>query len=266
MFLEDELAIAVALAAAARAKAEEIDAIFDEVLEDPVDFSEGKFQEAAEEAQLAWRDTFDASEVAVAAAIAGAISRGEAKISRGIIADAPSRRAVFEGMVRSSKFRTNEFFNTQVMPALQRQVNAVLDGTAATGQPDLTAIRAVLDRRLKTVPYWRVVANAAASRSYHYGYLKAAQFQGFRAYRFVAVIDERTSEICNHMDGREWPIADVVNLMERTAMSDDIEEVKRLLPWAKFDDIKELNNDALRDIGVMVPPLHGNCRSTIVPV
>ncbi len=265
-FLEDELVIATALAAAARAKADDVQPLIEETLEGD-NFDEGAFNEAVGDAERRWQDTFtDVTAIAVAVAVAASLNKGEAQVSRGIIGEAPSRQSVLDGMVKASKFHTNEFFNTQVIPALQRQVSQMLDNTPAMGQPDMSTVRAVLDRRLRSVPYWRVVANAAASRSYHYGLLKAGQFQGFRTYQFIAIIDGVTSQICRDMNGREWHIADAVNLVERAAISEDIEDVKRLMPWQPSLDTTLLSNDDLRARGILVPPLHGNCRSTIIMV
>ncbi len=262
-FLADELAVALALSRRTKEQADVAVNMYDEVLSGD-NFDEDRFNNVTTSVQKLWEETWDKpTEVAVTAAIVSALATGERKISAGILQGVPSRKAVLDGMVRASKFHTNEFFNTQVMPSLQSQVIAMLEGTPAMGSPDLGIIRAVLDRRLKSVPYWRVVANAATSRSYHYGFLKAAQAQGFRAYRYTAVIDERTSEICTFLDGREWFIADALNIVERVAATDDPEVVKNLAPWPKFADVKDLDGEGLRSLGVIVPPVHGNCRSTI---
>ena len=61
----------------------------------------------------------------------------------------------------------------------------------------------------------------------------------------------------------EFWIADAVALVERTAMVEDATEVKELQPWLKYNDIKELGTDELVNRGVMVPPFHGNCRTTL---
>ncbi len=265
-FLTQELIIALALFAAASESAREVSSILNSVLADPESFNEQELQRAIEEASRVWEGTFDLAEVAVVATIAAALVAGVAKVSTGILQGVPSVQGVLDGMRRVAKFSTNAFFNEQVIPALQASVLEMMSGTGAMVAPDLAVVRAVLDRRLKSVPYWRVVANAAASRSYHYGLLKAAQFQGLRGYRFVAIIDKRTSEICNSLDGREWHIADAVNLMERVAAADGPGAVKEIAPWLGFQSIQGLDNNALRDLGVMVPPLHGNCRSTVVPI
>ena len=51
---------------------------------------------------------------------------------------------------------------------------------------------------------------------------------GFEYFEFLATLDNRTSEICQHMDGKKFKVADAV-------------------------------------VGENVPPLHPNCRSTTVP-
>lgn len=265
-FLEDELTIALALSDAAFTSADEVEGIIGPVLEDPEAFDEQRLADATEEASRAWEGTYDRADEEVAAAVALAIVHGENQVARGIIGDAPTRQEIVEGMRRVARYNTNAYFNEQVMPALQRQVLQVLDNAPATEPPDLTSIRETLNRRLRTVPYWRVVANAAASRSYHWGLLKAAQFQGRTGYQFVAVLDDRTSEICEKLNGRQWFIADAVNLMERAARDPDPASVRNYMPWVSAGTVEGLSSDALRDLGVMVPPLHGNCRSTIVPI
>ena len=266
-FLQDELLIAQLLSGVAFDSADKVLEMYESTLDDPDAFSSDDFAEVTRDAEDIWQDTMTEAAIAtLLLLIAKTVTRGENKISRGIVGDAPSRRRIIEDMTKVVTFRTNQFFTDQVVPALQRQVGKLFETTAAMDPPNLSGIKSILDRRLKSVPYWRVVANASASRAYHYGYLKAAQFQGHTAYRFVAVIDQLTSEICTELDGREWQIADAINLMEQVAGANSIDAVKSIMPWPRFADIKGLDSNALRDIGVMVPPLHGNCRSTIVPV
>jgi hypothetical protein len=178
-----------------------------------------------------------------------------------ILEDAPSAQKVLDGITSATKYYTNRYFNEVVVPGIQQQIaNFIHNGET----PDMTAIREALDRRLKSVPYWRVVANAAASRGYHYGYAKAGQMVGARSYRLVAVVDDRTSQICLSLDGRTFHIADAVNLMERAAQADNPAAVKSIMPWPKSSDkLDSMTNDELRDKGYLVPPFHGNCRTGI---
>lgn len=183
-----------------------------------------------------------------------------------VLEGAPSAIRIMEGVVAASKYYTNQFFNTYVIPEIQQRVRLLIDGTPFNEVPDLTDLRAILDRRLRSVPYWKLVANAAASRGYHYGYLKAAALRGVTGYRFVAVLDSRTSDVCRYMNGRVFNVAKAVSLMERVAGAENIEQVKTEMPWRPFKDIDGLDTEALQELGVMVPPLHGNCRSTLVIV
>lgn len=259
-WLEYELEVATALAEAQGVKGEKARKLIEDALD-----SGSSIEEAVEEAEREMADTFSLAEAAVVAALAGALATGEGLILSGSLADRPMRDQVLAGMVASTKYYTNTHFNTYVVPALFREVDKVLSGKAPFEQPDWTPVREALQDRLKSVPYWRLVATTAASRSFHYGYMKAAQVQGFRGYRFVAILDERTTDICQDMDGREFLIADAVSLLERVAQSDDPEEAKKLTPWTTAEQIKGKSNQELVKDGTFFPPLHGYCRSTVEP-
>lgn len=178
-----------------------------------------------------------------------------------VLENVPSIQTVYTGMVASTKYYTNNHFNTVIMPELQKRIDELFSTT--TTQPDPTDLIEYLGKRLKSVPYWRVVANAAASRAYHYGAMKAGELLGVRSYTIQAVLDERTSDICNYMDGKEFWLSDAVRLLEKAAVA-SIDDMKVLTPWLRYKDINGLNSAQLRDLGFMIPPFHGNCRSTIV--
>lgn len=189
---------------------------------------------------------------------------GMPTVGRGtILEDSPSAKQVMDGIVDAVQYYTNNHFNTQVVPAIQRDIARMLADSLHT--PDLTPIREALDARLASVPYWRLVANAAASRGFHYGMMKAGQLTQVSAYRWDSIIDNRTSSICRALDGRVFNIADAVNLMERASAAGP-QGAKSIMPWptsAQAKQIPTMSNDQLRDMGFIVPPAHGNCRSSI---
>lgn len=175
------------------------------------------------------------------------------------------RFQIVNGMSASAKYYTNQYFNVHVMPAVVDAVHAaVLDGLANDGE-QLKAIRALLDRRLRSVPYWNLVANGAASRAYHYGYVKTAQAAGYTGVLFQATLDSRTSEICTATHGTRWRIGDVSLFVDRIAAARG-DEIKEVAPWVKAGDVAALNPDQMLAAGVAVPPLHGHCRSRLVAV
>lgn len=226
-------------------------------------FDEDVVLQRASEAASAWeRVSWGAGVAGVTSEIiTGATQTG---VAQAAVSNALSDLDMFRivnGMSQSAKYYTNQYFNTQVMPALVDAVqDAVLRGERATGA---AAIREVLDRRLRSVPYWRLVANAAASRSYHYGLVMMGAQGSAREVVYRAVIDTRTSEICQAMNGTRWPISDMVDLVQRIADADP-EQIRVVTPWMRIDDIRDLSPSQLYALGVAVPPLHGNCRSELV--
>lgn len=208
----------------------------------------------------------EANEQAVRKSLVTEVRKGVRQLGGGTLAEVvPRLDDIMNGMVRSTKYYTNTYFNRFVVPSLQNLVQReFIEGAADPAA--YQKIQKALDSRLKSVPYWRTVANAAASRSYHYGVMKAGQANGMRGYELVAIMDDRTSHICRDLDGKQFWIEDAVHLIERTAMAEDPEEVKELQPWLKYDDIKDLSTDELVSKGVMMPPFHGSCRTTLVTV
>ncbi len=269
-FLALELLLAIILAERAFALANRriLPLYDDQVLpSDPSRFNQARLDDANEVAATRWEREAWTPEVnqRTRSVIERSFRAGEAQVVPGIARGAPSVQRVLEEMVDVAQWNTNQYFNQQVIPSLQRQINNAFNNADAFSQLDITPIRDALNKRLKSVPYWRVVANAATSRSYHYGLLKAAQFQGFRGYEFKAVLDEKTTDICRSLDGKVWSIASAISKFEQVAGSDDPDEVKRVFPWTRFKDVQGLSVDELQAMGVMVPPLHGNCRSTLLP-
>lgn len=212
-------------------------------------------------ASRAWPSTLEAK---VGVTVNGAALMGANGVPFAPVLGDVDRLRIVNGMLRSAKYTTNNYFNTQVMPALIDAANfAVLNGRGNDAE-ELQAIHRLLDRRLRSVPYWNVVANAAASRAYHFGYLKAGVAKGWATVQFQAVLDTKTSEMCINLNGTQWRAGDVSLLADRIADATDTNEVKQITPWLKSDDISDWSPEALLNAGVVIPPVHGRCRSKLV--
>lgn len=173
-----------------------------------------------------------------------------------------STKQTLDEMVAATKYFTNHYFNDHVVPDLKTIIQKIIEADVNVDVEAYRAIREAMSNRLKSVPYWRLVANAAASRGFHYGAIKAGMTQGHRAYRIVAVLDNRTSEICKHMNGKEFWVADAELQVVRAALAQG-DEIKYVAPWLREAEIVGKNADELRELGFIVPPFHGHCRSTI---
>jgi len=170
------------------------------------------------------------------------------------------------------------------------------------GRDDITA---ELSASLGTVvsrgkPYWETVATSFANRGRTYTQLAAFDEADIEVFRFEAVLDEVTSEICRFMHGREFSVERAMQRFDDVEQARDPEAIADLQPWVRTgadDDGNQLlfyerggrrravaqvdeaavghadkvgryshalGNDELEAAGVTVPPLHGRCRSTIV--
>ena len=179
-----------------------------------------------------------------------------------ILENRPDVEAILQGIMDSADYYTNGHFNEVILPEIQQRILDMINSTDPMAEADPTDIFEYISERLRSVPYWRVVANAAASRAYHYGYMKAGELAGVEGYSIVAVIDGRTSDICLEMDGKVFMLSDATQLMER--VSTNVKDLtEKLMPWRKFTEIQGANEEALGELGCLVPPFHGNCRSTV---
>jgi SPP1 gp7 family putative phage head morphogenesis protein len=147
--------------------------------------------------------------------------------------------------------------------------------------------------------YWEVVATSFLNRARTATQLNAYAEAGIKTYRFVAVLDEATTEICRYMDGRVFRVRDAVKQQRKSEKLTDADKIRDVQPWVsvgmeeggrflyyekkgqrvKVANVRRsgvgrqddagvfsdgLNTPELAAAGLLVPPLHANCRSTIV--
>jgi len=148
--------------------------------------------------------------------------------------------------------------------------------------------------------YWEVVATSFANRGRTYTQLAAFDDADIERFRFEAVLDEVTSEVCRFMHGREFTVESAMQRFEDVENASDPEAITSLQPWVQVgadDDGNQVlfykrgdrrhviaqvdepavgqldrvgrysrahTSEQLEAAGVVTPPLHGRCRSTIV--
>lgn len=118
----------------------------------------------------------------------------------------------------------------------------------------------------ETDSYWSLVADAITTRSRSFGSVEAFVKAGVTRYEVDAVIDHRTSEICEYMDGKQFEVADAVAVRDAMIAAPTPEDAKLIMPWAKPVDVVDRPPADLAAMGVLAPPFHGNCRSRLVIV
>jgi hypothetical protein len=176
-----------------------------------------------------------------------------------------TRVKMINGFANQVRYWMNNYFSRIVHPAILSSVTSSVTGLAVTDYA-AAAARAIELGLFDTAPYWRTVANVQVSRSHHYGILRGAQSRKMRGYKWISVLDKRTTPYCRSMDGREFWVSNGLDFLEQISTMDG-PQAKEFAPWpsAKVDTTK-LTERELVAIGWHLPPAHANCRSTVKAV
>jgi len=223
-----------------------------------------------------------AARAQIDAAIARAINIGALQIPNGAISPTPADVAglgtVMEvypsvttaaaSIAGTTAWTADNFWSRFLGPALRREIERTREATPPPPPVDLRPVQLYLDNRLKGTAYWDLVANAGASRAYHYGYAKTARINGYLRYRFVAVMDDRTTEICRAMSGKVFEVQSALDIMEAgfAATEFDPLAIADFMPWPSESEAPQIlasSSAALAAAGILIPPMHPYCRSTI---
>lgn len=126
------------------------------------------------------------------------------------------------------------------------------------------AMKAALGERFqRSDTYWRGLAAVTMTRSRSMGAMQSLVEAGWDEYEVVAVMDERTSDICRVMNGRIIQVARAVELRDALLGAKSPEDVKALAPWLPAREVRDKATAALPG-GLALPPYHFHCRTTVV--
>lgn len=112
--------------------------------------------------------------------------------------------------------------------------------------------------------YWDVLANSAVVRGRSMGSVSGFNAAGVATFRFLAVNDERTSPICQTMNGKIFTLEQANAHVDAVLETNDPDELKAVSPWVQPVEVAGLSVEDLASQGVILPPLHGRCRSTVI--
>lgn len=162
--------------------------------------------------------------------------------------------------------------------------------------------RQLIDPLARTADsYWSMVAAVHTTRARTWGLLSSFSDAGITSYTWEAVNDEATCDVCDFMDGRRFDVAAAVKTWQDVEGADDPQDVEHLQPWVRVAQDEDGNrtlfvdkrgtrhalarvvrssegrkdtagryshavsDEHLQGLGVDSPPVHGNCRCTLVP-
>lgn len=150
--------------------------------------------------------------------------------------------------------------------------------------------------------YWEMLSLAFVNRARVFSELSSFQQAGIEKYRWDSVLDEVTTEICRFMDGKVFSVDDAIKRLDDADQAESADEIKDIHPWMsmgrdgdgnphmfyrnadgekqevakivepgfgerdKIGTYQATMTDAeLAENGISLPPIHGCCRSNVVP-
>ena len=178
----------------------------------------------------------------------------------------------------------------RVLPRIAERVGKSVAAVVVAGAGPLE-VEALVRKQIRD--YLRVVVGAWLGHARAAAIAGAAASAGVTEVRYEAVLDAATTEICRLLHGTTFSVASLLDALEAVA---DTSEAKAMeaYPWARREGDKlvvdraqgqvvvatvvgqpgkgalqffdALGPDELEHYGIVLPPMHANCRSTIVPV
>lgn len=116
-----------------------------------------------------------------------------------------------------------------------------------------------------------IAASLMVSRMSTAGFFIEAMAQGVKVYKVSEVMDAATCPICREMHNQEFPVSAGVAQSTSIMQATDPDSLKQISPWpsqsaANVNKISRMNQGALINAGLNLPPYHPWCRgiATIV--
>ncbi|QWS69857.1 ParB-like nuclease domain protein [Vibrio phage vB_VpS_PG28] len=113
-----------------------------------------------------------------------------------------------------------------------------------------------------------LVASLNTSRMASYGFMNEATLVGITHYRYNALMDVRTSDVCSHLNNQIFPVSPAYTRLDAELRINDSTTMKEFAPWVAgnknaLEEFRNLSRDELMEKGWAYPPMHPRCRSTV---
>lgn len=172
-----------------------------------------------------------------------------------------------------------KYFYNQVEPLIRAEMAKIIT-EQQTKKDTANAIREMMIGQGKSgYGYSKMIVETNGTWARSIGKTNAMERAEFKQYQFVATVDDVTSDICQEMNGKIFTVEDAQNVRDEYLSIDTsdyntaIEQLESFSPFVKQTKTgwsagnKNYGKDNFLDIpGVMMPPLHPNCRSEIEPI
>jgi len=114
--------------------------------------------------------------------------------------------------------------------------------------------------------YFEGLAANTATNSRVRGQVRSFVDVGVTRLEIVNPMDNRTSQICQYMNGKVFTIPQAVSQIEKVSGATTPDQVKQFHPWLSAKKVKEIGAGGTKDLakqGIVLPPYHFRCRTTV---
>ena len=211
----------------------------------------------------------------VASEYRGGLLASQAKLKAGAQFTLVDKQAVGH-MTNNNLYWIKEGATRTIEPGIAKVAqDALAQGYGRKDAADI--LRAALgDKYRVAASRWNVVSSAALNRARNFARIRHMTTYEVTTVVFSAVMDERTTEVCASLDGKTWSLSSAVESVERVEGATTPEQAIDAQPWLSVDKSGQwqahystgnqpINPADLEAMGAFVPPLHGNCRSELLP-
>jgi SPP1 gp7 family putative phage head morphogenesis protein len=115
----------------------------------------------------------------------------------------------------------------------------------------------------KGVDYFEGLAEHTTNRVRELGKITGYEKGGIVKYEIRAVMDDRTSDVCQQMNGQIFEVASGAAFRDTILSLSNPADIKDVAPWRTGDEISGLSGADLPP-GMELPPYHWRCRTVTV--
>lgn len=223
------------------------------------------------------------------------VDKGNLKRGHGLNPFGTRDEQVVEMLNKNNEIFINEGISTQIESFSARSHKLLEVGLEdGLSRKALTKqLNGAFGNTINNPHYWDIVGSSYMNRSRNWANLETFSEVGFEDYEILAILDERTSDVCKGLNGKRFSIKKQIQILEKASQSSDLGEFTSKLPWLStrkgedgiieigvkkprsFKAVATLDNgvgeltgprEKLQRLGFAMPPFHGLCRTTVIEV
>jgi len=125
--------------------------------------------------------------------------------------------------------------------------------------------------------YFEALSGNISNRASNFGTITNYQEAGFETFEIAAIIDRRTSQICQLMNGKTFTVDQGADLRDRIMGAENPTQLKNIAGWMRGKEAGSAfgikpgvaatpaQSKAMAGKGMALPPYHFRCRTVIIP-